>query len=148
MSLEPVTKADAIRRKRTRYFTGKACRFGHVAERMVCNNRCVECDRLKDHGAARQKWRQDWRARRKAAGQDTNGVVSGHRYNQEIGVFTDRVDIPDQVEIDRRQRRNLAPLDLVGQMMGDPPPGYSALDEMRRRSSLAGALASRKCGRD
>jgi hypothetical protein len=30
-----------------RYFTGKSCKHGHVAERFTCNRECVECDRLR-----------------------------------------------------------------------------------------------------
>jgi hypothetical protein len=27
-----------------RYFTGKACKHGHVSERFTCNRECVMCD--------------------------------------------------------------------------------------------------------
>jgi hypothetical protein len=30
-----------------RYFTGKPCKYGHLAERMTSNKTCVECHRLK-----------------------------------------------------------------------------------------------------
>lgn len=30
----------------TRYFTGKPCSRGHVAERYKCNNKCYECARI------------------------------------------------------------------------------------------------------
>jgi hypothetical protein len=32
-------------RRLSRYFTGKPCKHGHVAERTVSNSRCVECAR-------------------------------------------------------------------------------------------------------
>lgn len=35
-----------------RYFTGKSCIYGHVAERFVCNCQCIECHRIKN--------RKDW----------------------------------------------------------------------------------------
>lgn len=39
-------KSRAIEAGRDRYFTGEPCKNGHVAERRVSNNTCVEC--LKD----------------------------------------------------------------------------------------------------
>jgi hypothetical protein len=36
-------RADAIRIGATRYFTGKACRKGHVCERLTINGGCSEC---------------------------------------------------------------------------------------------------------
>jgi len=31
-----------------RYFTGKTCKYGHVAERRVSNQECIECKRRRD----------------------------------------------------------------------------------------------------
>lgn len=39
-------KREAIAAGKTRYFTGKPCKRGHVAERLVCNNACVECNKI------------------------------------------------------------------------------------------------------
>lgn len=41
-----VTLEDAKRQGLVRYFTGERCNHGHVAERYVKGNRCVECDRM------------------------------------------------------------------------------------------------------
>lgn len=41
--MKEILKADAIRAGLTRYFTGKPCLRGHVAQRMVSNKRCVQC---------------------------------------------------------------------------------------------------------
>lgn len=38
-----VTAKDAIAKGLTRYFTGKPCLHGHVAERLACNGTCVIC---------------------------------------------------------------------------------------------------------
>ena len=32
-----------------RYFTGNTCKYGHVAERRVSNQECVECKSIRDH---------------------------------------------------------------------------------------------------
>lgn len=37
---------EAKRRGLVRFFTGEPCNHGHVAERYVKGNRCVECDRM------------------------------------------------------------------------------------------------------
>jgi hypothetical protein len=38
-----ITRQSAKAQNLTRYFTGKPCNFGHVAERLTCNTHCVEC---------------------------------------------------------------------------------------------------------
>lgn len=63
------TREDAIRRGESRYFTGKSCKNGHIAERRVVNYNCVECQKLhssnhykKDkpkHRKRNRKWIQD-----------------------------------------------------------------------------------------
>jgi hypothetical protein len=40
-----VTRKEAKERGLARYFTGKPCPHGHVAERWASTSRCVECDR-------------------------------------------------------------------------------------------------------
>jgi hypothetical protein len=49
-----VTRADAKRLGLTRYFTGKPCKRGHVAERVLTTGFCIECRREWD-----RKWSQD-----------------------------------------------------------------------------------------
>ncbi len=38
-----ISRQSAKAQNLTRYFTGKPCRCGHVAERLTCNTHCVEC---------------------------------------------------------------------------------------------------------
>ena len=38
-----VTRKEAIATKSTRYFTGKPCKYGHVAERFTSQRECCEC---------------------------------------------------------------------------------------------------------
>lgn len=47
-SIEPVTRAEAKKRGLTRYFTGKPCKRGHIAERSVVMAACIECRRIID----------------------------------------------------------------------------------------------------
>lgn len=47
-----ISKPEAQRTGLKRYFTGRACRNGHNAERYVCDGKCVDCKA----GAAR-RWR-------------------------------------------------------------------------------------------
>lgn len=39
-----VTRKQAIERGLLRYFTGEACKRGHVGERYTLNAACVECN--------------------------------------------------------------------------------------------------------
>jgi hypothetical protein len=42
-----VTRAEAKASGSTRYFTGKPCKYGHLAERTTINGECAECYRAK-----------------------------------------------------------------------------------------------------
>jgi hypothetical protein len=44
---EIITPAEAFERGMKKYFTGKPCKHGHVAERYLINGYCFECSRLK-----------------------------------------------------------------------------------------------------
>lgn len=43
--MEIVLRLDALESGLKRYFSGVACRYGHVEERLVSNGRCMACDR-------------------------------------------------------------------------------------------------------
>lgn len=42
---EIISRKEARAAGLTRYFTGKACKHGHVVERLVANSTCLECHR-------------------------------------------------------------------------------------------------------
>lgn len=43
-----ISRKDALAQGLTRYFTGKACKYGHIAERRVIKGDCVACNREYD----------------------------------------------------------------------------------------------------
>jgi hypothetical protein len=43
--MQIISRAEAKAKGLKRYFTGKPCKHGHVAERQVSNATCVECER-------------------------------------------------------------------------------------------------------
>lgn len=45
MAVELISCAEALAKGLKRYFTGKSCRNGHVAERQVADGNCTECAR-------------------------------------------------------------------------------------------------------
>lgn len=47
MRFEPKERASAIQKGDKRYFTGRPCKHGHVAERTTSNGCCVVCGRKK-----------------------------------------------------------------------------------------------------
>jgi hypothetical protein len=47
MAFQPQERAKAKAEGKVRYFTGRPCKHGHVAERMVVNGHCVECLSIK-----------------------------------------------------------------------------------------------------
>ncbi len=53
MEFEIISRRKALARGLTRYFTGKPCKAGHVAERRTDNRLCVECERERG-----RRWRE------------------------------------------------------------------------------------------
>lgn len=49
--IEIISRKEAKERGLKRYFTGKPCKHGHIAERLVSNSTCFECtaERQKEH---------------------------------------------------------------------------------------------------
>lgn len=50
--MKPTSRITALSAKETRYFTGRPCKSGHVAERYAANSMCIPCA----HSKAR-KWK-------------------------------------------------------------------------------------------
>jgi len=50
---QTISRDEARHAGLAKYFTGRACCNGHVAERYTCNYRCIECDR---HWHKDPKW--------------------------------------------------------------------------------------------
>lgn len=66
MAEQIISRADALRLGRKRYFTGEPCRSGHVAERQSSNGSCLVCHalRMRTGGAntrreAVRRWREN-----------------------------------------------------------------------------------------
>lgn len=47
VSITVISRAEAKEQGLKRFFTGKQCQHGHVAERLICNGLCIECERIK-----------------------------------------------------------------------------------------------------
>lgn len=60
-----VTRAEARAAGKTRYFTGKPCPKGHVAERHYASKDCVECNKLRCKHHYRIDPEKYWRAARR-----------------------------------------------------------------------------------
>lgn len=52
---DPSARQEAIKNKTKRYFTGKPCKRGHVAERLTSCGRCIVCHHAKKHRADKKK---------------------------------------------------------------------------------------------
>jgi len=53
-----ISRSEAIAAGLTRYFTGKPCPKGHVAERMTCNQSCYICLKLRSKATQVERGRQ------------------------------------------------------------------------------------------
>jgi hypothetical protein len=38
-----ISRQEAIQQNLTRYFTGEPCKYGHIAEKLLSNRTCIEC---------------------------------------------------------------------------------------------------------
>lgn len=48
MSFDLISRSEARESSKTRYFTGKPCKRGHIAERKTCSASCIECSGISD----------------------------------------------------------------------------------------------------
>lgn len=64
MADEIISRADAGAQGLKRYFTGRACKRGHVVERQVSNRRCIKCQQ--DRAAIWESQNRDWRQKYEA----------------------------------------------------------------------------------
>jgi hypothetical protein len=79
--MQIITRAEAREQLKPRYFTGKACRYGHLEERFTLDARCLGCSRdhsaksrakhldarrasdreyARDHASNRKEYRREW----------------------------------------------------------------------------------------
>lgn len=69
MADEIISRAEAKARGLTRYFTGKPCKFGHIAERAAAKGVCLECAQIwrdakrQAHPEIFRAQNQAWKAR-------------------------------------------------------------------------------------
>lgn len=101
-----ILRADARHQGLARYFTGKPCKRGHVAERYTRNLTCVECDREKQRAA---QWHVKNRERHNELGRESYQRHKDKRneYNHrwwEVNAIGSKYWFATPIEI-RRQRR-------------------------------------------
>ena len=81
---EIVTRREAWKRDLTRFFTGRPCEKGHVAERQTSNGSCVEC-RRDTRGTAEYRAKKKLRAERyRAKNPDVVRAQARKRYAETI----------------------------------------------------------------
>lgn len=73
-----IRRIDAVKAGLTRYFNGKACKNGHIAERLVSSHECVVCSKARSRPrlakyyqtsagkTKRKSYRNSWRKKVKA----------------------------------------------------------------------------------
>jgi len=76
--MECVSRAQALLLGERRYYTGKPCKYGHIAQRLTSNCTCVECGAVKDanhranHPDKARAVYMAWKARNKARIKETS----------------------------------------------------------------------------
>ncbi len=56
--MQIISRAEAKHLKLKRYFTGKPCKHGHIAERQTCNGECMSCVSIRNKKSTerRRQW--------------------------------------------------------------------------------------------
>lgn len=128
-----VTRAEAKRDKLRRYFTGKPCLRGHVAERATVNGHCIECRDeaisrfCETHKDRRNKARRDRYAERPKAKREQ----ARKRRLRNLARFRER----DRLTYIRHRKKRL---EWFAQYQRDNPDKVRAR-EARRRARKASA---------
>lgn len=60
-----VSRKEAVEKGLKRYFTGQACKHGHVAERQVCDWSCTACQAAARKTTYRKAYIRDWQKNNK-----------------------------------------------------------------------------------
>lgn len=76
--MKKITRKEAIALKLTRFFTGKACKRGHVVERQVCNGCCVICAQA---GVEKYQATPKGKLCKRRANTSPKGREARHRYD-------------------------------------------------------------------
>lgn len=68
MTMQIITRQEAAQQGLSRYYTGKPCKHGHVAERQVSNHCCITCanKRQREKAKLTRVWSIDAQRRKKA----------------------------------------------------------------------------------
>lgn len=108
-----VTRAQALSLGLKRYFTGKPCKHGHIAERTVDSCTCAECNRIisdewnkKNTDLKRKLWK-DWNKdnkKRLAEKIKVDRVVNPKKYKDRFRKWYDKN--PERVRINAHKRRD------------------------------------------
>ena len=77
--MKVISREEAKNRGFTRYFTGKPCKRGHVAERDVSNWTCVECSKISQKNIYRENPEPKKRNRKKNYWSDPESHRQWHR---------------------------------------------------------------------
>lgn len=75
------TREEAAQRGLSRFWTGRACKAGHVAERYASNGQCVQCNHERAVRREREKATEDPSFRMYRSVQRRSGQVLSGRYS-------------------------------------------------------------------
>lgn len=66
--MQIITRQEAIRKRLSKYFTGKPCKSGHIAERYLINSACEDCvhPKVGNHEVLARKSERETRAAAKS----------------------------------------------------------------------------------
>ncbi len=84
---------------------------------------------------AERKKRKDMLNARRRQERPSRALEAAHRACAEDTIIVRSIKIPPETLADRARRYALEPRSLSASLLGDPLPGYSALDQMAKESA-------------
>lgn len=123
---EILTREEAISRGLKKYFLGKPCKNGHLAFRLVCDWKCVECQRIK---RSQQYWDNPAAMRAKAASWRRANIEGVRAYCR-------------QYDADHREERRIKALDRMRRRYKDDPEGCREYKSNYRRDTINGWIST------
>lgn len=145
-----VSRSEAVSVGKTRYFTGKPCKYGHISERMVSNKGCVVCLReatkqwsLGDtrSAARQQQWKEQNREQYREAKRRYYAI---HKDRQKTASDIWRKKNPDKIKEQSRRSRERHPDRLnarVKRWKGGHPERVLSYGHKRRSLARSGSFS-------
>lgn len=118
------------------YFTGLPCKYGHIAERRTSDRSCMECRRIRDRQAEREK----------ASGRHNPPVALNGRGSHLCGVPVFRGELADYLRTGKLPYKVVVHSGLMTPALDDDITAFYVREGSDRHGRLVFGIYRRDCG--